>query len=169
MTGPAAPESYVAEAEALANQARDHLSPSAQRCLSQALHEARVMDDNHVGTEHIVLGLMAAEPAIADVLATHGITRDLFLAQLQEEPGPSPDGPIPFTPRSCMIAGLGLQAAQRERGGDIAPRHLLLGVIEESRDWARRGYVGPHHLASAANAAGTDMARLEAALASDAP
>lgn len=165
--GPVARKIYVREAEALAYQARDHLGSGSRQCLIEAQNQARALDDNHVGTEHIVLGVMAADPATADALVACGITRELFMAQLVEEEGPSPEGPIPYTPRSMMIAGLGLRAAQAEQVDDILPRHLLLGAIEESRDWDRRGYLGPHHLASAASAAGTDLAAVAAALTKD--
>ena len=44
------------------------------------------------------------------------------------------------------------------------PRHLMLGVIAESSDWRKRGFDGPHHLAQAAEAAGTSLTRIGSVL-----
>jgi hypothetical protein len=60
-----------------------------------------------------------------------------------------------------MILGLARSAAG---GGAISPRHLMLGVIAESRDWHERGFDGPHHLEQAAAAAGTSLVTIQSAL-----
>jgi hypothetical protein len=121
------------------------------------------MDDNHVGTEHLTLGVLTTDQGIAEILADHGLTETVFRAQLFEEPGPSPDGRIPLTPRARMILGLAGSAAADDEGA-ISPRHLMLGVIAESRDWRWRGFDGPHHLEQAATAAGTSLATIQSAL-----
>jgi len=161
--GPRATPKYAREATAAAAAATEHLTAASKRCLDEAQQQSREMDDNHVGTEHIVLGVLTAERGIADLLADHGITEKVFRAQLFEEPGPSPDGYIPLTPRALMILGLARSAAAGD-GGAISPRHLMLAVIAESRDWRRRGFDGPHHLEQAATAAGTSLATIQSAL-----
>jgi hypothetical protein len=85
-------------------------------------------------------------------------------AQLFDEPGPSPIGAIPLTPRAKMILGFGRAAAAGDDDGKIAPRYLILGVIAESRDRRVRGLDGPHHLEQAATAAGTNLAAIESIL-----
>lgn len=140
-----------------------HLTPVSKRCLDAAQAQSRQLEDNHVGTEHIVLGVVAADSETAEALARAGITEDLFRAQLFDEPGPSPRGTIPLTPRAKMILGLAQPAAGAD-GGRISPRHLMLGVIAESRDWRLRGFDGPHHLEQAATAAGTSLAEIESIL-----
>ncbi|HTZ25237.1 MAG TPA: Clp protease N-terminal domain-containing protein [Streptosporangiaceae bacterium] len=163
MPGPAAPRKYVRDAAAAASRAARQLTPAARRCLDAAQAQSRQLDDNHVGTEHMVLGVLAADREVADVLAGAGITAGLFRAQLLDEPGPSPRGPIPLTPRAKMILGLAQPAAGGD-SGTISPRHLMLAVIAESRDWRGRGLDGPHHLEKAATAAGTSLALIESAL-----
>jgi ATP-dependent Clp protease ATP-binding subunit ClpA len=161
--GPAAPPEYAREAAAVARRAVENLTPASKRCMEAAQAQSRQLGDNHVGTEHIVLGVLAADGKAAAALAGVGVTEDLFRAQLFDEPGPSPSGPIPLTPRAWMILGLAQSAAAGD-GGKISPGHLMLGVIAESRDWHLRGFDGPHHLEEAATAAGTNLAEIESAL-----
>jgi ATP-dependent Clp protease ATP-binding subunit ClpA len=157
--GPRATPEYAREAIAAGARAMEHLTADSQRCLDAAQTQSRQLDDNHVGTEHIVLGVLATDREIADTLAGIGITADVFRAQLFDEPGPSPDGKIPLTVRAQMILGFA-QSAAADDGGAISPRHLMLGVIAESGDWRERGFDGPHHLAQAAEAAGTSLAAI---------
>lgn len=56
------------------------------------------------------------------------------------------------------------QAAAAADGGEISPRHLMLGVVAESRDWRQRGFDRPHHLEEAATAAGTSLPEIESIL-----
>ncbi len=62
-----------------------------------------------------------------------------------------------------MILGFA-QFAAADHGGAISPRHLMLGVIAESRDWRMRGCDGPHHLEEAATAAGTNLDKIQTVL-----
>jgi ATP-dependent Clp protease ATP-binding subunit ClpA len=160
--GPRATRGYARQAAAAAVAAMKQLTPAGKRCLDEAQRQSRQLDDNHVGTEHIVLGVLAADHDVAGTLARNGITEKVFRAQLFEEPGPSPDGHIPLTPRAQMILGLARSAAAGS--GAISPRHLMLGVIAESRDWRSRGFDGPHHLEQAATAAGASLATIQSAL-----
>src|SRR5262245_56414935 len=127
LRGCAAEREYVREAEAFLGGAPPKLSPLAACLLEQAQAEARARDDNHVGTEHLVLGLYAlGDTAARRVLEALGISRQVFADQLQCEAGPSPSGEIPLTPRARMIIGLaGLEAA-RTTPGEVLPDHVLL-------------------------------------------
>ena len=165
MPGPRATPEYAREAIAAAAAAMAHLTAASMRCLDEAQRQSRQLDDNHVGTEHIVLGVLAADRDIAGMLARNGITETVFRSQLFEEPGPSPDGHIPLTLRAQMILGLARSAATADDdSGAITPRHLMLGVIAESSDWRKRGFDGPHHLDQAAAAAGTSLAAIQSIL-----
>jgi ATP-dependent Clp protease ATP-binding subunit ClpA len=163
MPGPRATPEYAKEAAVGYAEAIEHLTTPSKRCLDQAERESRRRNDNHVGTEHIVLGVFAADPAIVSILAHNGVTEDLFRAQLCDEPGPSPEGRIPLTPRAQMVLGFARSAASGD-GGAITPRHIMLGVIAESRDWHERGFDGPHHLEQAATAAATSLVTIDSAL-----
>jgi len=87
MPGPAAPPEYARAAVAAADRAMAHLTLAGQSCLDAAQAQSRQLDDNHVGTEHIVLGVLTADSKTARALAAAGITEDLFRAQLFDEPG----------------------------------------------------------------------------------
>jgi len=66
----------------------------------RAEDEARARDDNHIGTEHLVLGLYSlGDTAARRILEALRITRRIFEAQLKDEEGESPPGRIPLTPR----------------------------------------------------------------------
>jgi ATP-dependent Clp protease ATP-binding subunit ClpA len=163
MTGPRATPEYAREAAAASALAMEHLTAASKRCLDEAQCQSRRLADDHVGTEHIVLGVIATDPGVAGVLARNGVTEEVFRDQLFAEPGPSPTGHIPLTPRAQMILGLARSAATGE-GDMITPKHLMLGVIAESQDWQRRGFDGPQHLSKAAATAGTSLATLRSAL-----
>jgi hypothetical protein len=98
---------YIREAEALLRGGLPRLSALTAALLERAEAEARGRDDNHVGTEHLVLGLYAVgETTARRVLESLGIRREIFAGQLECEAGPSPSGAIPLTPRARMILGL---------------------------------------------------------------
>jgi ATP-dependent Clp protease ATP-binding subunit ClpA len=158
---PVAARAYGAEADRLAEAAARRLSPAARELLENAQSESRALDDDHVGTEHVVLGLFALGAGAAyAALASLGISRQLFLDQLDFEAGPSPEGRIPLTPRARRILGLAGLVATERGAALVEPEDILLGVVRESEIWARTGEVGPHHLRSAAEAAGTSLSAI---------
>jgi ATP-dependent Clp protease ATP-binding subunit ClpA len=153
---------YIREAEALLRAAPPKLSALMVNLLEQAEAEARARDDNHVGTEHLVLGLYAlGENMARRALESLGISRQVFADQLECEAGPSPSGKIPLTPRARMIIGLAGVEAARTASGEVQPEHLLLGVIRESEKWQATGKAGPLHLRAAARAVGVTLAEVE--------
>jgi hypothetical protein len=117
----------------------------------------------------LVLGLYAlGETTARRTLESLGISRQVFADQLECEPGPSPSGPIPLTPRAQMIIGLAGVEAARTASEEVQPEHLLLGVIRESEKWQATGDAGPNHLQAAAHAAGVALADIERNLEPDA-
>jgi ATP-dependent Clp protease ATP-binding subunit ClpA len=159
---------YGREAEALVHAAWTRLSPQTADLLERAQAEARGRDDNHVGTEHLVLGLYAlGETAARRALEALNIGRQVFADQLERESGSSPRGNIPLTPRARMIIGLAGVEATRRGADAIQPEHILLGVIRESEKWEAIGGIGPHHLRSAAAAARVTLADIERNLVRD--
>jgi ATP-dependent Clp protease ATP-binding subunit ClpA len=156
---------YIQEAESLLRAGPPRLSARTASLLEHAQAEARARDDNHVGTEHLVLGLYAlGETKARQALESLGISRQVFADQLECEEGPSPSGAIPLTPRAQMILGLaGVEAAGAPLG-EVQPEHLLLAVIRESEKWQATGKPGPHHLRAAAQAAGVTLADIEHSL-----
>jgi ATP-dependent Clp protease ATP-binding subunit ClpA len=153
---------YIREAEALLRGAPPKLSMLTAHLLEKAESEARARNDNHVGTEHLVLGLYAlGETTARRALESLGISRQVFVDQLECEAGPSPSGEIPLTPRARMIIGLAGVEAAGTASGEVQPEHLLLGVIRESEKWQATGKAGPHHLRASALAVGVTLAEVE--------
>jgi ATP-dependent Clp protease ATP-binding subunit ClpA len=153
---------YIREAEALLRGGPPKLSALTASLLERAEAEARARDDNHVGTEHLVLGLYAlGETTARHVLESLGISREVFADQLECEEGPSPSGAIPLTPRAQMILGLAGVEATGAAAGEVQPEHLLIAVIRESEKWQATGRAGPHHLRAAAEAVGVTLADIE--------
>jgi ATP-dependent Clp protease ATP-binding subunit ClpA len=160
---------YIREAEALLRVGLPKLSALTASLLERAEAEARARDDNHIGTEHLVLGLYAlGETTARRALEALGINRQVFAAQLECEEGPSPDGRIPLTPRARMILALAGLEAIGVACGEVEPEHLLLGVIRESEKWQATGKAGPHHLRAAAQAVGATLVDVERNLQRDA-
>jgi ATP-dependent Clp protease ATP-binding subunit ClpA len=165
----AAEREYVREAEALLRGGPPKFSALTASLLDQAEAEARARDDNHVGTEHLVLGLYAlGETTARRALEALGINRQVFADRLECEAGPSPRGTIPLTPRARMIVGLAGAEARAAASEEVQIEHFLLGVIRESQKWQATGKSGPHHLRAAAQAVGVTLADIERQLKRDA-
>ncbi len=153
---------YAKDAKVLERPALSRLSSVSRHLLEEAQSQARALDDNHVGTEHIMLAIYTlGGRAATKALESVGVTHELFAAQLFEEPGSSPSGSIPLTPRSRMIVALAGAEATRMGSEPVEPEHILLGVIRESQRWEAAGISGPHHLREAAEAAGTTLTAIE--------
>jgi ATP-dependent Clp protease ATP-binding subunit ClpA len=153
-----APQDYAVAASEGASRASRRLSTDARDALACAETEARAADDNHVGTEHVVLGILARPQCPgAKVLIQLGITRAVFVAQRHEEEGSSPAGRIPHTPRANRIVALAGEIAEAEGDDAVTTLHLLLGVVAESEEWQASGRGGPHHLREAAQAVGSSL------------
>jgi ATP-dependent Clp protease ATP-binding subunit ClpA len=153
---------YIREAKALLRGAPPRLSALTVCLLEHAEAEARARDDNHVGTEHLVLGLYGlGETMACRALESLGISREVFADQLECEAGPSPSGTIPLTPRARVIIGLAGGEAAGRASGEVQPEHVLLAVIRESEKWQATGKAGPHHLLAAAQAVGVTLAEVE--------
>jgi ATP-dependent Clp protease ATP-binding subunit ClpC len=97
--------------------------------------EARLMNHNYIGTEHILLGLLGEPESIAGtVLTSFGITRVGARAEVQEMIGTGqsqPAGHIPFTPRAKKTLELSLREALAIKHNYIGTEHILLGLIRE--------------------------------------
>ena len=157
--GALAPPEYAVAAREGAARARRRFSVDAREVLDRAQAPKRApRSDNHVGTEHVVLGILARPMGLgAQALLGLGVTREVFLAQRHEEAGPSPAGRIPHTPRTNRIVAQAGAIAE-DRGDDVVTSlHLLLGAVAESEEWQESGRGGPHHLREAAQAVGSSL------------
>jgi ATP-dependent Clp protease ATP-binding subunit ClpA len=113
----------------------------ARRTVVLAQEEARALGHDHIGTEHILLGLLRESAGVAaTALTSLGISlaaarervADGGRASFQSAPGPtSTDGHIPFTPRAKRILELALRESLQLGHDCIGTEHILLGVVRE--------------------------------------
>jgi ATP-dependent Clp protease ATP-binding subunit ClpC len=103
--------------------------------LSQARDEARALDHDYIGTEHILLGLIRESGGVAaKALESLGITADAARQQFAGIIGQghqAPSAHIGFSPRVKDMLYLSLQEAQELRHDYIGTEHILLGLIRE--------------------------------------
>jgi ATP-dependent Clp protease ATP-binding subunit ClpC len=112
----------------------ERFTPQARQAVVLAQEEARLLQHNYIGTEHILLGLIQPGDGIAaQALSRFGLTLDVARLQVREEIGAGqqepPSGHIPFTPRSKKILELSLREALSLGHTYIGTEHLLLGLI----------------------------------------
>jgi ATP-dependent Clp protease ATP-binding subunit ClpC len=113
----------------------ERFTDGARRVIVLAQEEARELNHNYIGTEHILLGLIhegsGAAGAALDLL---GVTlegaRAGVVSIVSRGPG-QPSGHIPFTPRSKKVLELSLREAMDLGHTYIGPEHILLGLIRE--------------------------------------
>ena len=100
-----------------------------------AQEEARLLNHNYIGTEHILLGLIhEGEGVAAKALESLGISLEAVRHQVEEiigQGGSSPSGHIPFTPRAKKVLELSLREALQLGHNYIGTEHILLGLIRE--------------------------------------
>ena len=113
----------------------ERFTDQARRVVVLAQEEARMLGHGYIGTEHILLGLLAeGEGMAAQVLATLEISLDAAREQVAEIAGEGtgrPGAHIPFTPRTKKVLELSLREAQRLGDSYIGTEHILLGLARE--------------------------------------
>src|SRR5690349_7202232 len=113
----------------------ERFTDRARRVVVLAQEEARMLNHNYIGTEHILLGLIhEGEGVAAKALESLGISLEAVRAQVQEiigQGGSSPSGHIPFTPRAKKVLELSLREALQLGHNYIGTEHILLGLIRE--------------------------------------
>jgi ATP-dependent Clp protease ATP-binding subunit ClpC len=113
----------------------ERFTDRARRVVVLAQEEARLLNHNYIGTEHLLLGLIhEGEGVAAKALESLGISLDAVRQQVQEIIGQgqqSPTGHIPFTPRAKKVLELSLREGLQLGHNYIGTEHLLLGLIRE--------------------------------------
>ncbi len=113
----------------------ERFTDRARRVVVLAQEEARMLNHNYIGTEHILLGLIhEGEGVAAKALESLGISLDAVREQVQEIIGQgqqAPTGHIPFTPRAKKVLELSLREALQLGHNYIGTEHILLGLIRE--------------------------------------
>ena len=114
----------------------ERFTDQARRVVVLAQDQARSLGHDHIGTEHILLGLLSeGEGLAAQALAALEVSLDAARDQVVEivgEGAGQPSGHIPFTPRTKKVLELSLREAQRLGDDHIGTEHILLGLVRES-------------------------------------
>lgn len=129
----------------------ERFSDRARRVVVLAQEEARLLGHDHIGTEHLLLGVVhEGEGVGAEVLASLGLTLDVVRAEVRAATGEhgrereavAPAGHIPFTPRAKKVLELSLRESLQLGHDYIGTEHVLLGLLREERGVAARVLTG---------------------------
>ena len=117
-------------------------SDSARRVVVLAQEEARKLNHNYIGTEHLLLGLIQeGEGVAAKALETFQVNLEAVRSQVVEVIGRGsspPSGHIQFTPRAKKVLELSLREALQLGHNYIGTEHILLGLIREGEGVAAK-------------------------------
>jgi ATP-dependent Clp protease ATP-binding subunit ClpC len=113
----------------------ERFTDTARRVVVYAKEEALLLDHDHIGTEHILLGLLRDDTETAvQILTALGAGLPAARAQAEEIAGrgsQAPIGDIPFTARAKKVLELSLREALQLGHNYIGSEHILLGLIRE--------------------------------------
>jgi ATP-dependent Clp protease ATP-binding subunit ClpA len=127
----------------------ERFSGQARHVVVSAQEEARELDHNYIGTEHLLLGLLTSDSLASASLNALGYTRDDVQAKVVASVGrgkSSPGGHIPFTPRAKKVLELSLREALQLKHNYIGTEHILLGLLREGEGRAAQILADKHPL-----------------------
>ncbi|MBU4459709.1 MAG: ATP-dependent Clp protease ATP-binding subunit, partial [Verrucomicrobia bacterium] len=121
----------------------NNFTPRAQQVLRLAQQEAERFNHGYVGTEHLLLGLVALGQGVAVVvLQKMGIDLDTLRLEVEKAVGVGPEtktiGNIPFTPRVKKVLALAGSEARALNHSYVGTEHILLGLLREGEGVASR-------------------------------
>jgi len=113
----------------------ERFTDRARRVVVLAQEESRELGHDHIGTEHLLLGLVRETEGIAaQALAALDVDLDVVRARVEERIGHGsgqPKGHIPFTPRAKKVLEMSLREALQLKHDYIGTEHILLGLLRE--------------------------------------
>ena len=113
----------------------ERFTDRSRRVVVLAQEEARMLNHNYIGTEHLLLGLIhEGEGVAARALESLGISLEAVRHQVEEVIGHGeelPSGHIPFTARAKKVLELSLREAMQLGHNYIGTEHILLGLLRE--------------------------------------
>ena len=121
----------------------DNFTPRAQQVLQLARREADNFNHGYVGTEHILLGLIALGHGVAvNALQSLGVDIASVRVEVEKAVGSGPEtktvGNVPFTPRAKKVLALSASEARGLGHGYVGTEHILLGLLREGEGIAAR-------------------------------
>jgi ATP-dependent Clp protease ATP-binding subunit ClpC len=113
-----------------------NFTPRAQQVLALARREADRRHDNFVGTEHLLLGIIALGQGVAtNVLLKEGLDLEKVREAVEKSVGPAKNqaviGNIPYTPRTKRVLALAAKEAKALNHTYVGTEHLLLGLLHD--------------------------------------
>src|SRR5688572_6612171 len=113
---------------------KNQLSDDARRLISIAHREARGLQHEYVGTEHILLALLVERPLTLTALGltAEDVRREVEKLVLRGRAAIPPDVELPLTPRAKRVIDHAKLEAVAHSQNAIEPEHLLVGLIHES-------------------------------------
>ena len=143
----------------------ERFTDRARRSIVLAQEEARLLNHNYIGTEHILLGVVHEDEGVAgQALESLGITLEAVRAQVRSFTGPGdtpPSGHIPFTPRAKKVLEMSLREAHQLGDNFIGTEHILLGLIREGEGLATQALVALGHDLAGVRRRVVELARSE--------
>jgi ATP-dependent Clp protease ATP-binding subunit ClpA len=121
----------------------ERFTDQARRIVVLAQEEARMLNHNYIGTEHLLLALIRENRGVAgQALESLGVTEEAARQQVEQIIGRGqqdpPRGHIPFTPRAKKTLELSLREAIALGSTSIGTEHILLGLIREGEGKGKR-------------------------------
>jgi len=121
----------------------NNFTPRAQQVLALARKEADRMYHNFVGTEHVLLGIVALGQGTAvNVLLKMNVDLETLRKEIERQVGMGPDqkilGNIPYTPRVKKVLALAIKEAKALGHAYVGTEHILLGLLHEGDGVAAR-------------------------------
>jgi ATP-dependent Clp protease ATP-binding subunit ClpA len=124
----------------------ERFTERARQVIVLAQDEARTLEHDYIGTEHLLLGLLREQDGVAGrLLSSLGITIDDVRSQVLRIVGTGDEvasGQMPFTPRAKRVLELALREALSLGHDYIGTEHLLLGLVREHDGVAARILLG---------------------------
>jgi ATP-dependent Clp protease ATP-binding subunit ClpC len=113
-----------------------NFTPRAQQVINLARRESDRFNHPYIGTEHLLLGLIALGEGVAvTVLDRLGVSLEAVRIEVESAVGQGPEtkveGNVPFTPRSKKVLQLALVEAQSLNHTYVGTEHILLGLLRE--------------------------------------
>ena len=121
----------------------NNFTPRAQQVLQLAKKEADRFNHGYVGTEHLLLGLIALGQGVAvNVLQRMGVDLENVRTEVEKAVGVGPDsktvGNVPYTPRVKKVLQLASSEARALNHSYVGTEHILLGLLREGEGVAAR-------------------------------
>ena len=124
----------------------ERFTDRARRVLVLAQEEARLLNHNFIGTEHLLLGLIhEGDSVAAKALRSLGVNLEAVREKVEETIGPAgaaTTGSPPFTPRAKKVLELSLREALQLGHNYIGTEHILLGVVREGEGVGAQVLIG---------------------------